>query len=307
MSLTLQKGSEGKFIEIEQNEIQRRFIVPNIPDLEARVFTLMEKYPGLSLVRVGRAIVASQDESNELKDGLEGVPSSVESAFTIDLCGDHPVLGQGPARYSLELIKEITSAEPQSIQSTVPNQMSVFDLAETQEEEEKPALSLPSAPKKSLAEQLREQVEEQKKPAMTLEQALAKKKSESVAEKSELEIVTKSDNALVQTEPIKPTEEVTVIKKEEDPAIEDAQEKLNAAIEKSKSNRKVSSSIRIMEPKPQGKLDILLEKVERIESALTGIPAGNVTGEELKSWFWSHHDTIGADKTFAILASRLKK
>jgi hypothetical protein len=340
MTVVLEKGSQAKFIEIDQQDVVRRFVVPDINGLEGRVQSLISKYPGLSLVRIGKAIVASEDGASDLKDSLQGVPSAVDTCFMIDLCGDHPVLGQGPARYSTELIQEISSAEAVAVQpeETEQGQTSIYDFADKMEEEEKPAMALPTPPKLSLTEQLLKQKEAQEvKPAISLEAALAAKKTETPAAKSELVIVKKEEGNVVQSEGLKPTQERTPIKQdhsksfphldkepnEVDKALESlppkmshTQRQLNEALERARKEREEKASspsaqIRIMEPRPLGKIDILLEKVERIESVLTdGLfpeEGAEVTGEDLASWFWEHVDTIGHEKTFAILASRLKK
>jgi hypothetical protein len=343
MSVVLEKGSEAKFIELDQNDVVRRFVVPDINGLEGRVQSLIKRYPGLSLVRIGRAIVASEDGASDLKDSLQGVPSTVDTCFMVDLCGDHPVLGQGPARYSAQLIQEISAAQVEAVQQeeTEQGQTSIYDFAE-KVEEETPAMALPTPPKLSLTEQLLKQKEAQEtetKPAISLEAALAAKKSETPAAKSEIVIVkSEEEGNVIQAEGLRPTQETTPIKQdnskrfphldkqpnEVDKALESypaskmstTQRQLNDALERARKEREEKSSspssqIRIMEPRPLGKIDVLLEKVERIESILTDglYPEDGeaVTGQELQAWFWEHVDTIGHEKTFAILASRLKE
>jgi hypothetical protein len=309
MTLTLEKGSQGRFIELEQDDVVKRFIVPDIEGLEGRIRSLVRKSANIALVRIGRAVVASKDETNGLRDGLEGIPSKVMSCYMIDMCGDHPMLGQGQARYSQELIQEIAKATPVAAQEEriEQGQLSVYDFSAPQEEAPSQVAALPTAPKKSLTDQLRAQKEQQEeKPVMTLEEALAKKKAEQPAVKSELEIVPSATTSA-------PSAGITLPKdvKIADDKPSKTQDDLNKAIEEARRKREARntsySQIKVMEPRPQGKIDILLEKVEKIESILTdGLTGDDVSGEDLAEWFYEHVETIGHEKTFAILASRLK-
>lgn len=325
----LEKGSTAKFIEIDQHDVVRRFILPEMEGLEGRLANFIKKYPGISLVRIGRAIVASQDEATELRDGLQGVPSAVDSSYLIDLCGDHPILGQGPARYSTELIEELahTNVIPTQVIQTEPGQASVYDF--TSQQAEMPAVGLPKPSLiASLQSQMNKQEEEKEQSLQEKLNAKLQAKQIEVA-RAEIEIVRtegaahaapkqdyskafphlgKEDSSMI-------LEKATDINK----AIEKGsktQNDLNKAIEKARQKREQEmtsprTQIKIMEPKPLGKIDMVLEKVSRIESILYDglLPEDgeSITGEELAEWFYQHLDTIGHEKTFAILASRLKE
>jgi hypothetical protein len=303
--IALDKGSQAKFVELEQNDVVKRFLVPDVSGLEDKVRGLISNHGNVSLVRIGRAVVTSKDETNELKDGLEGFPSAVSSCYTIDLCGDHPILPQGPARFSLELIEAINDVEPIKAPSEVgeQGQMSVYDLTAEQADEPKVV-----APKPDLAASLRAQLETKKEETLQdkLNAKLQEKKEEEPAPiKNEVQVVETGHTTVI-------TLPKNVQIQEEKKELSETQLQLNKAMEEAKKKREeratsARSQIKVMEPRPQGKIDILLEKVERIETALTGIPTGEVTGDELQSWFWEHHDSIGPEKTFAILASRLTR
>lgn len=290
MSLTLSKGSEGMFVELEQKDVVKRFVIPNIEGLEGKLQSLVKKHPGLILVRFGRAIVASQDGATELRDGFEDIPSAVVSSCMVDLCGNHPVLNIGPARYSLDLIKEINECETETVvqEEVEEGQLTIHDFAEKVE---------PELPKPDLAASLRAQLHQKKEEPKVetlqdkLNAKLAEQKAKPANEKSELILVTKKDLDLVQ--------------KLESKSETQAQK----AMREHFANHK-NAEIIVREGRPASKIDLILQKLENLESILVGdspVPQGEVTAEELQAWFWSHHDTIGAEKTFAILASRLTK
>ena len=328
MNLVLEKGSQGRFVEIEHDSRVKRFLVPDIAQLEGRLQGLIRNNPKLSLVRIGRAIVASKDEANELKDGIEGIPSAVVSNYVIDMCGDHPHIGQGPARFSEEFILAIQTIQPEEVKFAVPEaqgQSSIYDFT-AKAESTVPAP--PTAPKLSLAESLRAQMATQvPAPVESLQDKLdAKIEAQKAAEaalppKAEIEIVRTEGAAhaqlpepqLVTPELAKPelvNPDIIPIIGDEKEKMVDTQAQLNKAIEEARKKReteKTNVNFRILDPRPLGKMDILLEKVDRIEKLLSDGLTGTVDGQELQSWFYYHVDSIGHEKTFAILASRLKK
>lgn len=304
-NVTLEKGSQVRFIELDQHNVVKRFIVPEIESLESRVQGFIKKYPNISLVRIGRAIVTSKDETNPLKDGLLGVPSGVDDSYTVDLCGDHPVLVHGPARYSTDLIIEIATAPFQQTQEEriEQGQLSVYDFSSKQET---PVAGV------DLAAQLRQQLAQQ---ALN---AKVEEKKESLPAKSELEIIRKEDtpSTIILPKNVSIQKEEAPIKSLDEAMAEAKAQRLAKAEE---MYQKRQSSSKVKESKvsttftpqvPQSKLDIILEKVSSIESILTfGLASEGeeVTGPELEEWFYEHLDTIGHHKTFAILASRLKR
>lgn len=332
MNLILEKGSPGRFVEIEHDSRVKRFLVPDISELEGRLQGLIRNNPKLSLVRIGRAIVASKDEANELKDGIEGIPSTVLSNYVIDMCGDHPHIGQGPARFSEELILAIQTIQPEQVRFAVPEaqgQSSIYDFtakAEPVESAEPVMPAAPTAPKLSLAETLRAQMATQvPAPVESLQDKLnAKIEEQKAAEaalppKAEIEIVRTEGAAHIQLVKLAEPELVTpeLVNPDIIPVIGDEKEKmvdtqaqLNQAIEDARKKRETEKgnvNFRILDPRPLGKMDMLLEKVDRIEKLLSDGLTGTVDGQELQSWFYYHVDSIGHEKTFAILASRLKK
>jgi hypothetical protein len=297
MGLSLTKGSEGMFIELEQNDVAKRFIIPSIEGIEGKLQGFVKKHPGLILVRFGKAIVASSDGANEYRDGLENVPSAVVSSCMIDLCGGHPVLNVGPARYSLELIKAINETETEVTrqEEVEQGQLTIHDFAEKIEEPKQVA----ALPKPDLAASLRAQIEQKKEEPKVqslqdkLNAKLAEQKSKPAAEKSELILVTQKDLESVK-------------------AINAGNPKSDAqkAMDEYFANHK-NAEIVVRDERPPSKIDMILARLNRIENLLLDgddeIPEGEVSGDELQAWFWSHYDTIGAEKTFAILASRMTK
>jgi hypothetical protein len=314
--MTLTKGSSAKFIELDQHDVVRRFVLPEMQGLEGRLTNFLKKYPNISLVRVGNAIVASEDGATEFKDGLEGAPSAVNGSYMIDLCGGHPVLQQGPARYSEELIAALAH---ENIIPTEPvaedGQASIYDF--TSEQVDTPA---PELPKPDLAAALKAQMDkkEEEKTLSLQEQLNAKlnaKKDEPAPAKSELQIVRTEGAAHVEVKQDY-SKSFPHLNEKEEPGLSKTQKDLNKAIEEARKKRETETKssraeIKIMEPRPLGKIDILLDKVSRIENILFDglIPENGegITGEELAEWFYQHLDTIGHEKTFDILASRLKE
>lgn len=310
----LEKGSSAKFIELDQHDVVRRFIVPEMEGLEGRLANFIKKYPNISLVRIGKAIVASQDEANELKDGLQDAPSTVNSSYLIDLCGDHPVLGQGPARYSEELIEALahTNIIPTQKEEVEQGQMSVYDL--TSQQEEAPAVALP---KPSLLASLQSQMNKQEEvKEQSLQEKLNAKLQEIRTEPAKAEIEVVRTEGAAHAQPKQDYSKAFPHLTKDEHKISQTQLELNAAIERARNKREAEhssprSQIKVMEPKPLGKIDMVLEKVSRIEAILYDglLPedSSGVTGEELAEWFYQHLDTLGHEKTFAILASRLKE
>lgn len=293
MALTLEKGSEGRFVEIEQDDIVKRFLVPDVNELEGRIRTLVQQKPGLALVRIGRAIVASKDEASELNDGIEGVPSHVIGCYNIDFCGDHPILGSGSARYSQEFIQTISTTKPQKQeqpQVEIAGQSSIYDFKPA--EEERPTMIAVDSPK-DLSATLRQQL---------AQQVLNTKTKEKQETSSEVKL------EVVKTEEPKEKPALSEISTK---SASETQKKLDEAVQKAKTKREDKMShfrdITISNAQPKSKIDVLLEKVESIESILVGELTDGITADDMKAWFWEHYDTIGPDKTFAILASRIKK
>lgn len=287
MELALTKGTEGMFVELEQKDVVRRFVVPNIQGIEGKLQALVKKHPGLILVRFGRAIVASSDGANEYRDGLEDVPSAVVSSCMIDLCGAHPVLNVGPARYSLDLIKTINECETETVvqEEVEQGQLTIHDFTEKVVSE---------LPKPDLAASLRAQIEKTKEEPKVetlqdkLNAKLAEQKAKPVSEKTELILVSSKDLETVRNPESK---NETLAQK---------------AIREHFANHK-NAEIVVREGRPASKIDMILDKLDDIEALLSGDLDGEMTGYELSEWFWQHLDTIGQEKTFSILASRLIK
>lgn len=307
MTLTLEKGSNGKFVEIEEKDEVKRFLVPEMEGLEGRLQSLIQRHPGLSLVRIGRAVVASKDEVSPLTEGLEAVPSDVLGTYVVDFCGDHPVIGQGPARYSQTFIQQLAHLQPVTVSYQAPveqGQLSTYDF--TAKPEGATAVVLP---KPDLAASLRQQVEQQKTPAELMQEQLNAKlqeqKAQPVAEKSEIEVVPSEKPTLT----VVPTPDD---KKEQNERLQEelseTQRQLNEAIEEAKRKRGEDTSVTILHSRPRSKIDLILEHVESISAVLlTDVPEQEVTPEELDKWFYDHISTVGRKKTFEILAKRLKR
>jgi hypothetical protein len=284
MGLSLTKGSEGMFVELEQENVVKRFVIPAMEELEGKLQSFVKKHPGLILVRFGKAIVASQDGAAGLRDGLDNVPSAVVSSCMVDLCGGHPVLNIGPARYSLDLIKEINECETETVaqEEVEKGQLTIHDV---------PA---PELPKPDLAASLRAQLQQKKEEPKVetlqdkLNAKLAEQKSKPVAEKSELILTTSEDLKLLKHEE----------QKGETPAQKATREYF--------ANHK-NAEIIVREGRSPSKIDMILMKLDNIEGLLGGDLESEMTGKDLAEWFWQHLENIGEEKTFSILASRLTK
>ena len=323
--VTLEKGSRMKFVEIEQQDISRRFLVPDLNNLEARIASIAKTRPDISLVRIGNAIVTSLDDTSTL-DGLLGIPSSVEHNYVIDLCGDHPVLGAGVARYSSELIAVLEEANISNISLTQEKveqgQMSVYDMTAVQADNPSPVATAPAAPKPDLAASLRAQLSQQSQTVSPAKekinnfQADLNAKLESRKNASQGSLVALPKEVSVEKTETKTEEKSlpTPIYVQED----EIQKRLNQAIEE--KAQKSKAAIIIGNPRPQGKLDIILERVERIEKLLLlepqneeaqkvvddSSPTSKMTPEQLQAWFWEQHDNEGPEHTFALLVSMMK-
>ncbi|MDK2600467.1 hypothetical protein QO179_23505 [Bacillus stercoris] len=168
----LEKGMSCSYIEIEENARSRRFIVPNMDNLNGRIASLVQKYPKLSLVRSGNAIVSSElDDASKLTDSLEGIPSSVDNSYLIDFCGNHPNLPVGEARYSEALNSILSDLEPKQVEESAPHgQFSVYDMTAKQDEADTTSNNLTSMFQQQLAQQKLNQKSVEKK-----EQTLSEK------------------------------------------------------------------------------------------------------------------------------------
>lgn len=322
--VTVEKGSRMKFAEIEQEDVIFRFLLPDLENIQARLAYLAQKYPNISLVRIGNAIVSSKDDTNEYMSSLLDIPSKVEGSYQVDLCGDHPVLNHGPARFSKELIEVIIEADISNVslaeEHVEKGQMSVYDMTALPADNP----SVVQAPKPDLAASLRAQLHQQHQIEQVSTPAIspAKEKINTLQEQLKAQLESKKNAstgslvALPKQVSVEKKEEKVEEKELKTPTYvpeNEVQKKLNEAIEKKASNSR--AEIKVSESRPQNKLDILLERVDRIEKMLTHepnvqsgevLPSSKMTSKELQAWFWETHDTVGSKETFDLLASMLK-
>lgn len=323
MAQELQVGATGKWIELEMKDENKRFIFPPIESLEGRIQAFINKYPTLNLVRIGNATVTSKDVSVTTDQNVfEGIPSKVDAVYHINLNGGHPAIQDGTARYSEELVNAIAVLVPAQAATAIPfgqpaNQLTTFDVTASSDDipNETTQISVATAeapkPALDLTAQLRAQMAEQvQSKAQTIKEL-------PVAEKSELEIVKKEPELTVPDE--EQTVESAAVAKalesvpKKDPTTlarpsttpSSTQQQLDEAIKKSQEARKKRTSLTLGTP-PQNKLDKILDVALRIESMLQVDDEEAMTGEELSEWFHHHAQEVGEDKTFEMLAKRLK-
>ena len=318
MTVELQVGATGKWVEMESKDEIKRFLFPPIDSLEGRIQTFIKKHPTLNLVRIGDATVTSQDVSANVEENvLEGIASKVDGVYQINLHGTHPVLPNGPARYSQELVHIIADCQPEQVATAIPFgqpavQVTTFDVTAKSDgvPDETPvtqtAVAEAEKPKNDLAAQLRAQMQQQ------VEAKAQEIKSQPVAEKSELEIVKKEepitveqaavDKALEPLEKKPVTPDVSKLARPSATPTDVNQQKFNEAIKKTKQQTKTRGHA----SPPQNKIDMILASVRRLESMMTADEEEAMTGEDLSIWFHHHAQEIGEEKTFEMLAKRLK-
>lgn len=260
----MDKGSQVIYVEFEQNERTKRFVLPESENIKLKIEQFVKETANLDLVRYGNATVASKVDDDSGSIGLEEVPSTVTAVFNIDLA-DHPVLVNGQGRYSTELIEAIQKIE-----------LFTAPVVET----EKPKVAA------SLTDQLKQQVAQQ-----AIDKLSADKEK-----KDEKEFVKVS---------APPAE------KEKDKPVENNMS-LTEFIEKNKKQKQPTALFeRKPRPQPVSKIDRILEKIERIEISL-GLQEemetadDSVRAEQLRDWFESHVDSVGWERTFEILAGKIK-
>jgi hypothetical protein len=138
--MLVDKGSQVFYVEFEQNDRTKRFIIPNGDNINQKIksFTEQIKHVVLDLTRIGTATVTSKLDIDDMGSGLEGIDSDVDTIFDLSL-DDHPVISQGQGRYSPDLIKSIMEIETQ-------------DDSTEKEENEEPKLDLTSVLKQQVAQ-----------------------------------------------------------------------------------------------------------------------------------------------------------
>lgn len=179
---------------------------------------------------------------------------------------NHPALQQGTARYSTDLIKQIMEVEP-----------------EQQVQSAAPQTEAPQAPALSLTEQLKQQVQQ-----TAQEKLSADSKKEEEQEVSQFPAVQQQQASKANPENVQNLDDFLEQKRKE----KQAKKTVSAA-------------------QPISKIDKILQKLERIEMTLgldneSDAEEDELRANQLKEWFKSHVDTVGEQRTFEILASKIK-
>lgn len=110
-------GSQFTYIELEENDISKRFIVPTYSDIRQRLAILIVGLPKVTLKNLGAATIASiATDDIDSVTGLQALPSTVTAMYNVMLL-DHPVLSgqESKARYSEELSGLIAQAQPNAL------------------------------------------------------------------------------------------------------------------------------------------------------------------------------------------------
>lgn len=120
--MILPVNSQVTFIELEENDVNRRYITPNFENVEGKVLAVIGDSPKVHLIRTGYATILSAPDTDTVNvTALQAVPSTVDAVYTIQIAA-HPVLGtaQATARFSSEFTQLVGSAQPQIAQVPSP-------------------------------------------------------------------------------------------------------------------------------------------------------------------------------------------
>lgn len=276
--MLVDKGSRVLYVEFEDGERTKRFVVPTGDNIENKVRVFSNQQNSIDLIRMGDATVTSKVETDEAVVGLDHIDSTVEAVFNLDM-NDHPALHQGQGRYCPDLIKLIMETDTQPVQQA-PEIKTEGDIVGSSE-----------APKVDLTDQLKQQM---------AQKALAK---------------LSADKAKKEEEPPAPSAPASV------PAVVEPKPKAPSSDENNMtlteflaSKKKDKEYVKTTPPtpsRPLSKIDKILEKVERIEISLgleeeMDLAADELRGKQLQDWFNSHIESVGLDRTFEILAGKIK-
>jgi hypothetical protein len=277
--MLVDKGSQVIYVEFEEKERTKRFVVPTGDNIENKIRVFANQSVGIDLIRMGDATVTSRVDSDEAVVGLESIPSTVEAVFNLDM-NDHPVLHQGQGRYSSELIKGIM--EVQTVQLTLPEVKTEGEIVAPKVESEKPKADLTETLKQQMAQKALEKLSSDK----------AKKEESAVAT------------------PVTPKVEVPAVVESEKPKVPSVNEN-NMTLSEFLESKKAEKAAAPRPSRPLSKIDKILEKVERIEISLgleeeMDIDDDELRGQQLRDWFESHVESVGLDRTFEILAGKIK-
>lgn len=317
MNIILNKGLQGQFAEIEIDGIAKRFFVPEINNFQARLQTLIQQHPKLSLVRTGSAIITNVSDVISPYNALGTLPSKVNKSLSLDFLGNHPFVAQGTCNYSEEFVQQVLQsvASPILEQPAEQGQTSVYDHSAVQETVlTQPAETTQQATSNPLTQQLMAQV---KSPVAVadapqqinmIQQRLNAKLKEQ--QKSAVDVTLVPDkqpvllpNATSQTEPlVSETQKTLDMLKEqrqtETPAPEQAKT-LEQAVALKRQKKHIEQ--------PKGKLDVLIEQVTQINSKLDVFSqADELTGADIKMWLDSHIEEYGEEKAYELLAKRIR-
>lgn len=229
--MQFQQGSQVTYVELEENDVNKRFIVPNLENLEGKVRGLLQGQPKVFLVRTGTAAITSAPSDDvENVAGLQAIPSTVTAVYDVQVY-NHEVLGNATttARYSDELTQLIAAAQPVQQGFVVVGQQPTT-----------PAVK-PAEPKVDLTAQLRSQM-------------LGK-----AQEKLETPVMKQDEIGMEQMELV--PEEKPVMKMEDFIAEQKAKQAIHEPTKK-----EVNEALR---PKPVGKIDVLIEEVEELREELS--------------------------------------
>lgn len=172
------QNSQVSYVELEENDVNRRYILPNFENLEGKIRGALQGNPKVLLIRTGNATITSKTTDDiATVTGLQAIPSSVDAVYNIEV-HDHPVLGHSgtTARYSNDLTGLISATEPTREVVTVSQ-----------------VNAPPAEPKKDLTSQLRQQMlggklqEKTEKPQANIE-VVKQEQTELVKEESTMKM-----------------------------------------------------------------------------------------------------------------------
>lgn len=233
--MQFQQGSQVTYVELEENDVNKRFIVPNLENLEGKVRGLLRGQPKVFLVRTGTATITSVPSDDvESVAGLQAIPSAVTALYNIQV-HNHEVLGSAAttARYSDELTQLIAASDAvQPAQQGFPTIQQV-----------PVAITRPPAPKVDLTDQLRAQ--------MT-----------GVAQNRLAAPALKQDEIAMEQMELVP-EDKPILKMEDFIAQQKAKKAVSAP---EPTKREINEALR---PKPVGKIDVLIEEIEDLREELS--------------------------------------
>lgn len=306
------KGTQVMYVEIEENDRNKRFVLPYVDGLQARIHPFIQKNPALRFVRMGYGIATGEKPASGTEAvGFESVEAPVSVMVSLDM-RDHPVLQDGEGRYSEELTRMIASTEvtaialppaPEAQEVVTPAaQTSAADL--TAQLTAQMASQAPQAP---VAEQT---------PKIDLTASLRAQMNSGAPVASgphaEAPVVGQAVTPPSVEPTPKPMAPVSRPASFDAPAAAPkAQKSFNEFLTEAKAKKETQRRFSNQHP-PKSKIDLILEKVEGLERILGVEPVvptqdeDSVRGEDLQAWFDQHVESVGLERTFEILAGKIK-